>query len=222
MPIIAFEGIKGCGKTTLINFLDSYMRGTGGLIPHNINNEVPLTNVIRKHLSNYYERLDYKTRFLLLMAIRNQLSNFIKRANSKGTLVILDRYRISTLVYNTIECVGTLTVEETNLVSNFASTNIPDYYVVVKCHLEVAKNRLSKREPKNFDCMDNGDYVNHMVADKFNSYKDGDLFDHGISNCLKPSSRIITIDGNANEDEVFDELIQKLYKIGYVKKIANR
>ena len=103
MPLIVFEGIDGCGKTTQINQVkailekeqspDSWMiiREPGG---------TPLGEKIRTLLLEPDTACCSEAEFLLYLASRTQLvSSVIKPALEAGKIVILDRYYYSTIAY---------------------------------------------------------------------------------------------------------------------------
>lgn len=99
---ISFEGIDGCGKSTQVNLLmdklahdkiDSILvREPGG---------TPVSEEIRQiFLKNRKDELAERTEALLMTASRAQLTKeLIIPALKKGTYVIADRYKDSTVAY---------------------------------------------------------------------------------------------------------------------------
>ncbi len=99
-PIIVFEGIEGSGKSLHINNVAKYLskigkkfikiREPGG----NKNSEK-----IRKLILNNKSNLDKTTDLLLYFAARNENIKKIIKTNYKKKIILIDRFKDSTLAY---------------------------------------------------------------------------------------------------------------------------
>lgn len=99
---ITFEGIEGCGKTTQIEKLRSYLVGQG--CPVVVTREPGGTVIgaeIRRILLNpYFKEMDWHTEVLLYAADRAQhVAEVIKPALEAGKIVISDRFVDSSIAY---------------------------------------------------------------------------------------------------------------------------
>ena len=99
--VFAIEGIDGCGKTSVVAELSK--RLSNHQIPHEVISEtsnVGLGNDIFNFMRTNYHGLDATSELLLILAMRKQVENTLMRdAIKHGKLVIMDRYDLSTLVY---------------------------------------------------------------------------------------------------------------------------
>ena len=99
---VSFEGIEGCGKTTQIRLLSSYL--TDRQIPHRVTREPGGTAVgesIRQILLNSETiQLTSEAELLLFYASRSQnISEKILPALEQGELVICDRFYDASMAY---------------------------------------------------------------------------------------------------------------------------
>ena len=99
---ITLEGGEGCGKSTQIKMLDTYLKEKG--IPHHITREPggsPAAEEIRKIiLSGEVDKWDSVSETLLFSAARrSHLTEVVWPNLEKGVWVISDRYADSTMAY---------------------------------------------------------------------------------------------------------------------------
>lgn len=99
---ITIEGNEGVGKSTALQFIDTYLTGKG--ISHVLTREpggTPFAEEIRNLLVKQGdEAVDYKTELLLFFAARSQhIEALIKPTLAKGEWVISDRFTDSTYAY---------------------------------------------------------------------------------------------------------------------------
>lgn len=98
---ISFEGIDGCGKTSVISHVSLILRNAG---INSINIREPggtsISEDIRYMLLNDKNDMDSKTEALLYFAARSQVvKEIIKPALAQGNLVLADRFIDSTIAY---------------------------------------------------------------------------------------------------------------------------
>ena len=99
-PLIVFEGIEGTGKTTLINYISTYLRKKnvsfvkirepGG----NRNSEL-----IRKLILNKKNKFNSFTDLMLYFAARSENIDKIIKKNYRKKIILIDRFTDSTLAY---------------------------------------------------------------------------------------------------------------------------
>jgi len=100
---ITLEGIEGAGKSTAIQFIQSWMQQAN--IPHLLTREpggTEIAEAIRSVLllKNYQEKMAADTELLLMFASRAQhLAHVIMPALQRGEWVICDRFTDATYAY---------------------------------------------------------------------------------------------------------------------------
>ena len=102
---IVLDGPDGCGKTTQIEKIKSYLRSFGvSLVEATDPGGTPIGDKIRKLVKYGSEGIDVKTEVMLFMASRAQLAaQVIEPALKTGKTVICDRYISSTCAYQGAE-----------------------------------------------------------------------------------------------------------------------
>jgi dTMP kinase len=168
MPLIVFEGIDGCGKTTQVAFLkaflekklpsDSWMviREPGG---------TPLGEEIRSLLLKKDTDCCSEAEFLLYLASRMQLvSSVIKPALVAGKIVVLDRFYYSTIAYQLAGLqLDFMPPGNLEMLIKASAGIEPDIVLYLDIPLDVASNR---REVRGKDRIEqrNKDYYNRVLA----------------------------------------------------------
>ena len=139
--IISFEGGEGAGKTTQIRLVCSYLdkrqipwlsfREPGGSA---------ISEEIRKVFIN--KDLDPVSELLLILASRKEnISQLIEPALSKGKIVLIDRFIDSTLVYQGI--LGGIGIAKVKEIMHITSTYIePDITILLDISPEIALARI--------------------------------------------------------------------------------
>ena len=142
---LSFDGIDGCGKSTQIEKLASWLRshGTDVLVVRDPGG-TRLGELLRDILLNRKDvELDVRAEMLLYMASRAQLvAEVIQPALQESTTVIADRYLLANVVYQ--GCGGGLEPEDIWSVGEMATNGImPDHTILLDLDPKVAQARLS-------------------------------------------------------------------------------
>lgn len=197
MPLVTFEGIDGCGKTTQIEKLSEHLKSKG--IKHSIFREPGGTKIgeqIRDILLDKSNTsMDPKTEFLLYAASRAQLvKEKVKPKLEKGEYVILDRYIDSSVAYQGFgRGLGKRIVM---LVNEFATDML---YPDLTFYFEIDKETFEKRmKPKKDRLESEGWLFMERVIEGYNS--------------LKRSKRFVTVDGKLEENEIFKVIVEEFEK----------
>tara|TARA_B100000963_G_scaffold353865_1_gene369313 strand:+ start:528 stop:1154 length:627 start_codon:yes stop_codon:yes gene_type:complete len=197
--LITFEGIEGCGKSTQIEKIYTYLkRKKIKCIKTREPGGTKLSEKIRKliiyDLKNNEDNL---TELLLLFASRS--NHFLKMIKylKKKYIVICDRYIDSTYVYQHYEQGQSL--KFINFLQKKIDNNVkPDITFFLDVLPSISKKRLHKRKK-----LDRFDKYN---ATKMNKLRKSFL------KLTKKYKRIVKIDGSKNENEVHNDIINCLLK----------
>ncbi len=195
MPLITFEGIDGCGKSTQILMLKDYFekkhlkcaifREPGGTV---------IGEKIRDILlDNQNSNMDPKTEFLLLAASRAQLVyEQVKPRLESGEFVILDRYIDSSVAYQGFgRGLGKKIVV---FINEFATQLI---YPDVTFYLEIDEKTFEVRKKEKKDRIESaGIEFIRKVIDGYSQ----------ISN----SKRFVKIDARADQNQIFLAIIKEI------------
>ncbi len=195
MPLITFEGIDGCGKSTQILMLKDYFekkhlkcaifREPGGTV---------IGEKIRDILlDNQNSNMDPKTEFLLLAASRAQLVyEQVKPRLESGEFVILDRYIDSSVAYQGFgRGIGKKIVV---FINEFATQLI---YPDVTFYLEIDEKTFEVRKKEKKDRIESaGIEFIRKVIDGYSQ----------ISN----SKRFVKIDARADQNQIFLAIIKEI------------
>ncbi len=196
MPLITFEGIDGCGKTTQIEKLSDYLKNKK--VNFSVFREPGGTKIGEKIreilLDSSNNNMDEKTEFLLYAASRSQLvKEQVKPRLEVGEYVILDRYIDSSVAYQGFgRGLGKRIV---TLINEFATDMI---YPDLTFYLEIDKETFEKR-------MRNKDRLEAEGWEFMKKVMEG-------YNSLKGTKRFILIDGREQKDKIFQRIIEELEK----------
>jgi dTMP kinase len=139
--IISFEGGEGAGKTTNAAYLGSYLTSKG--LPWLTFRE-PGGSSFSEEVRDLFLRqdLDVMVELLLILASRAQnISRIIKPGLAEGTIIIIDRFVDSTLVYQGI--VGGLGYERAKDIMELTGTWIePDLTFMMDVSPELGLSRI--------------------------------------------------------------------------------
>ncbi len=195
MPLITFEGIDGCGKSTQILMLKDYFekkhlkcaifREPGGTV---------IGEKIRDILlDNQNSNMDPKTEFLLLAASRAQLVyEQVKPRLESGEFVILDRYIDSSVAYQGFgRGLGKKIVV---FINEFATQLI---YPDVTFYLEIDEKTFEVRKKEKKDRIESGGI--EFIRKVIDGYSQ-------ISN----SKRFVKIDARADQNQIFLAIIKEI------------
>jgi len=138
---IALEGIDGSGTSTQTRALAARLRGRGHRVIETCEpSQGPIGRMIRERLSAHRAPIDPAALALLFAADRiDHLRCEIEPALADGTIVLSDRYVLSSLVYQSLEC-DAAWVAEIN-----AQASWPDLCVLVTLPWEKARERVVAR-----------------------------------------------------------------------------
>ena len=149
---IALEGIDGSGTSTQTRLLARRLRDEGYRVLETCEpSRGPIGRMIRERLSTRSEPVEPATLALLFAADRlEHVAREIEPALAEGVIVISDRYVLSSLVYQSLECDAPW-VAEINRHARW-----PDLCILVSLAFEAAVSRVSAREgeEERFDAPD--------------------------------------------------------------------
>lgn len=142
--LIVIEGIDGAGKTTISKALYETLKKRGiNCIFSSEPTSSPFGKEIKTALTKK-ESNSQKLRFLFLKDRMWHVKNIIVPALEEGKTLILDRYYLSTLAYQSSQG---LPFKEL-LIENETVAPIPDLIIYLDIPLEVAFKRIANREKK--------------------------------------------------------------------------
>jgi dTMP kinase len=212
---ITFEGIEGCGKTTQIRLLGSFLERKN--IPYRITREPGGTSIgedIRKiFLHSDNKDIDPLTELLLITASRVQhVNRIINPALKENRIVICDRFFDATVAYQGYA--GGLPL---SLIYNchelFLHSIKPDLTILLDCPVEAGLKRSRKRNKTD---------GNEKEAGRFEekAFKFHDKVRMGyIDTAVKEPERFIIIDSERPKETVHEEIIliitERLRERGY-------
>ena len=199
---ITFEGCDGCGKSTQLRMLSTYL--TEKNIPHIFTREPgggKITEAIREILlSGKNMEMTDECEALLYAASRVQhLSDRVEPALQEGKLVICDRYVDSSLAYQAYA--RGLGVEFISEINGFALKNYrPDVTIFIDLTPEAAF--LRKHGADENDRLEQAGMSFHKKV--YEGYKE----------LAKTHARIVTVNGRQTPDEVFADVLKALKEKG--------
>jgi len=141
---IVFEGIDGSGKGTQINLCVEKLYNKSKNYDIYLTREpTRLFSEIRRNLRESTSITDnagwFATQFI--NDRKEHLQKMIKPALLNGTHVICDRYKLSTLVYQSLQGVN-----YENLIEAHKGLLVPDLTIVLDCPIEITADRIRDRE----------------------------------------------------------------------------
>ncbi len=153
---ITFEGSEGCGKSTQIKTLVSYLQNKGfECVLTREPGGSPLSEKIRELLLHAKEghSMSSRTELLLFEAARNQhVIETILPALRQGKIVISDRFYDSTTAYQ--GAARKLEMDDVNWLNNFATEGLtPDLTIILDIPVEEGLRRAKSRDENKTDRM---------------------------------------------------------------------
>lgn len=146
MPLITFEGIEGCGKSTQVRLLTERLESEGYAVSTTREpGGTPLGEQIRGIVKHAEYPICDESELLLFAAARAQIvREIIRPAVERGEVVICDRFTLSTLAY---QGGGRgLDIEFIRRLNDFATSGLkPDLTVLLDVPVEVGLARAAKR-----------------------------------------------------------------------------
>jgi dTMP kinase len=168
--LITVEGIDGSGKSTLVDSLEKYLVGKGHKVmvvrdPGSTPINTKLREILKEGVGG--DRPTAISELTLFMTCRHELNKkVIGPALSLGHVVITDRYQLST---DTYQGIGLDLQEPLMRLKEVFTIREPDCTLIVDVELEVASERIGKREP------DGHDWIESRDMEYYNKVRDGFL-----------------------------------------------
>lgn len=131
--LIAIEGLDGAGKTTLIEHLEKILPNCVSFKPFTMTDDI--AQLLR-------EKQSVEARKAIKTAMLNQQENFLNYLQENpNSLVLLDRWILSAIVYSSMEDASVEEVKE--YISGFV---IPDKTIFLDVYANVCYTRIQLRE----------------------------------------------------------------------------
>ena len=203
---ITFEGADGCGKTTQINLLKTYLEDkTYDVVLTREPGSIGLGEMIREILLNYNGEVSDRCESFLFLADRAQnVDTIIKPAINKGKIVLCDRFTDSTVAYQGYG--RGLNIDEINSLNTIATKGLkPDLTIVFDIDIETSMRRIGA----------NKDRMENSGIDFFNRVRHGYL-----ELAKKEPERIKVIDSNRSKEEINKELTNLVNNLFKQKSLA--
>ncbi len=204
---ITFEGGEGCGKSTQIRRLESFLKEKGvEVLVTREPGGTRLAELIRGLLKD--EKDDPpcdRAELLLFLAARAQLvKNVILPALESGVWVLSDRFSDSTFAYQGYG--RGLDLEILKIANDFACDSLkPDLTLLLDVPAEVAASRMRKRERETNTSADRielaGDEFHLRLREGFRAL------------AAAEPERIITVDASGTPDEVWEAVCRSLKRL---------
>lgn len=199
---VAFEGPDGCGKSTISNLVYEKLIEEGyPVIKSREPGGTPISEKIRNIiLDNDNVAMHPRTEALLYAAGRAQhVEEKIKPALKEGKIVLVERYILSSLIYQGIG--RDLGVEEVFKVNQFATQNLePDLTII----LNPNKVTVSRKEKEGLDRLENAGVEFHTKV--LNAY-----IEYGKTH------EVLFVDASMSIEEVFEEVYREIKLRGGLK-----
>lgn len=146
---VTFEGTDGCGKTTQIGLLKTYLENKGfNVILTREPGAKGLGTKLREILLNYDGEVSSNCESFLFLADRAQhVDTIIKPAIERGEIVLCDRHTDSTVAYQGYG--RGLDLNQINMLNNIATSGLkPDITFVFDIDIETAQERVGKSKDR--------------------------------------------------------------------------
>lgn len=199
---VAFEGPDGCGKSTISNLVYEKLREEGySVIKSREPGGTPISEKIRNIiLDNENVAMHPRTEALLYAAGRAQhVEEKIKPALKEGKVVLVERYILSSLIYQGIG--RGLGAYEVFRVNQFATQNLePDLTII----LNPNKVTVSRKEKEGLDRLENAGVEFHTKV--LNAY-----IEYGKTH------EVLFVDASMSIEEVFEEVYREIKLRGGLK-----
>lgn len=204
---ITFEGGEGCGKSTQVKRLKAALEAEGlEVVLTREPGGTWLSERIRTLIKDQFEDPPCdRAELLLFLAARAQLvKTVIRPALERGAWVVSDRFSDSTLAYQGYG--RGLPLEVIDIANSFACDRLkPDLTFLLNVEPEVASARLRNREA-----------TTQTTADRIE--RAGGEFHQRLARGFQELAkaepwRIVGIDANGSEDDVFNEIWKSLKRI---------
>ncbi|MGC9196198.1 MAG: dTMP kinase [Syntrophobacteraceae bacterium] len=199
---VSFEGIDGCGKSTLMDRLAGWL--SEARIPHIRVREPGGTSIGEKIreilLDTACSEMTRRTEVLLYSASRAQLiGQVIGPALEKGAWVLADRFVDATFAYQGFG--RGFNLERLAMIQRWATGGLwPDKTILLDCEVDVAASRLSQRSQAKRDRIES-------EADDFHKkVREGYLF-----LARQEPTRFVVLDASKPPDEVAKDFRERFW-----------
>ncbi|MEM2089718.1 MAG: dTMP kinase [Candidatus Pacearchaeota archaeon] len=140
---IVFEGIDGCGKSTqaylFVKYLFTKNKYTHVLLTREPYKSRKIRDILKKK-HNAYEEAELLTK-LFFQDRKKHVKEVILPALKKGIYVVSDRYKLSTIAYQ-----STQGMPLQKLINMHKNMPIPDITFIVDANARTAKERIEKEQ----------------------------------------------------------------------------
>ncbi|MEI6626979.1 MAG: dTMP kinase [bacterium] len=193
---IAIEGLDGCGASTQVELVKSYLKSqkTPIIATSEPTGDI-VGSIIRGYLNKEYKLNSPEALQLLFAADRaNHLAKEIVPKLSSGINVISDRYFLSSLAY------GSLDVDTNWLAEINSQFILPDLTIILRISAKTSASRI-KKDRVGIELFNNEEKITQVWS--------------AYEKLTKQYPNIIIVDGEKTVEEVFEEIkiaIDKLIK----------
>jgi len=190
---IVFEGIDGCGKSTILWNFANYLFNQNKYVHLLITREPYKKREIRKILrqDSNPESQKEKLTELFIQDRKEHLQEVIEPALKKGVWVISDRYKYSTLVYQWAQG---MPIEK--LIEMHSGFLVPDIVFILDVPVEVAVKRMKKDVRKEHKFEANLDFLEKVRHNYLKLPK------------LLPEEKIFIVDGEGSIGDTTEAVIE--------------
>lgn len=146
---ITFEGMDGCGKSTQLNLLASYLKEKGAeVIITREPGAVGLGEKLREILLNYDGEVSSNCEAFLFLADRAQhIDTLVKPSIEAGKIVLCDRHIDSTIAYQGYG--RGVDLKQIKMLNNIATSGFkPDLTFVFDIDVETSQARVGKNKDR--------------------------------------------------------------------------
>lgn len=210
MRFITFEGIDGCGKSTLMTALANELQGRGFSVDQTREpGGTPLAEELRNIILRKASEVPFaRTELLLYEAARAQhVDGRIRPALQEGKWVLCDRFYDSSLAFQGAGRL--LKMTDVSWLNDFATGGLkPDLTILLDCPVEVGQARRKKRQ-----------VANTTQADRIEAEKKAfhEAVRRGFLSIAElESERFLVLDAMKKPEELFQDLMQALHGKGWL------
>lgn len=196
---IAIEGIDGSGGTTQVQRLAAWLRDQGRPVHTTAEPSTgPVGRFIREALADPEQRIgDAVLPYLFAADRRDHLDREILPALARGETVVTDRYKHSSLAYQSL-VLGLAPVAELN-----RRFRAPDLTLFLDLDVETCLARVHARGTRldRFEALDRL----RAVAEAYESV---------VVHCRAQGERIVRIDASGTVDQVLARIVEAVQEVG--------
>ncbi len=196
---IVLEGIDGCGKSSQISFLITFLLKASKynhvLVTREPYKKREIREILRKDDDAYSQAENLAK--LFIEDRKEHISEIIEPSLIKGIHVISDRYKYSTITYQSAQG-----IPPKELIKMHQGFLIPDVVFIIDVPVDVAKKRIAKDDER--------------AEQKFEA--DKDFLEKVRQNYLEmprllPQENIVIVDGTKSIKEVSEDIKKELKNI---------